>query len=381
MRELLMPQLALGDEEAKITAWLKSPGDSVVVGEPLLEVDTDKATMEVESPYEGVLAAVLLRAGGNVSAGTLIGYVADPGEEFDAEELTARGAEPARTDSATEQVEVAIEAEPPSPHERPALVERGELGGLPTRRAGAASATRVSAPARPPTVEPPAPPSWERPVEAVTGAFSERRLGRRRTSIARRMTHAVAIPQFAITRDIELEAALTGLEAARAVTGATVSDVIIKAAADAAVNERCVNAWLLGDTVIEFEHANVAIAVDRPDGVLVPVIRTADTLSLRQIARVRRDLTERAHDERLTMQDLAGATFTVSNVGPLGADALAAVITPPQVAVLATGRVREMDGRKTLAATLVADHRALDGGDGARFLAAFATALESVVFD
>jgi pyruvate dehydrogenase E2 component (dihydrolipoamide acetyltransferase) len=187
---------------------------------------------------------------------------------------------------------------------------------------------------------------------------------------------AAAIPQFVVRRDVPVDAALAALERARAAGGkATLSDVIVSAAARAALERPRCNAWFVDDATLEFEQANAAFAVDAPDGVVAPVIRAAESLGLAELARRRADLVRRAREDRLAVEDLLGATFTISNVGPLAADDVVPLLTPPQAVALGVGRVRRAGDESVVTATFVGDHRALDGADGARYLGSFADAV------
>jgi pyruvate dehydrogenase E2 component (dihydrolipoamide acetyltransferase) len=164
----------------------------------------------------------------------------------------------------------------------------------------------------------------------------------------------------------------------------TVNDVLVKLVAVSLARHPAVNATFTGDEIHRFSSANVGIAVAAPAGLMVPVIRSAERLTIQEIARARADLVGRARDGKLTLQDLEGGTFSVSNLGMYGVEQFVAVLNPPQVAILAVGTVvdravvvdREIDIAPTASFTLTCDHRAIDGADGAEFLQTFVDLVE-----
>jgi pyruvate dehydrogenase E2 component (dihydrolipoamide acetyltransferase) len=388
MRPLTMPQLALGGEDVIVRDWLISAGDSFSAGDALLEIETDKATMEVEAPFDGRLATVTCQPGDTIAVGAVIGYAAEPGDDLDA--VAAVVAEETPREPAAEVTDhhatgnIAIEVALPARSDgrdghgevaRFLTVGDGELAGLPTPPA--TRETRASA-AAPPA---PAPASTAQDLSADlehAGPAERRPMSRRRLGIARRMTLATAVPSFSVTRDVAMTAAAAAVESARvAGHGVTVTDVLLKACAVAATAHPSANAWLSDDTLIEFERVGIALAVATPDGVIAPVIRGADTLSLHDLAELRGSLVARARTASLELAELAGATISLSNVGSLGSHQLTPVLTVPQVAVLGVGATRKSASGPVISLTFVGDHRALDGAAGAAFLATFADAFES----
>jgi pyruvate dehydrogenase E2 component (dihydrolipoamide acetyltransferase) len=351
MRDLLLPKVALGeDDEMTLLAWLVEPGETFGEGQPLLQVETDKASMEVEAPFDGVLAKIVREAGTDLRPGDLIALVADLGEDYDPESLIA----PTAADGVSHDVGSS----------RSALFH-GELRGLPTQAA---------------TVAPAAPPPASAPVATApavalqpqsAGPHSTLALSRHRQAIARSMGRSNDVPQFAVFREVGATGPQQALARLREhEPGATFTDVVLIGVAAALRREPALNAWFDGGSVHRFEHANLALAVDGPEGVVAPVIRAVDRLTTAELVGERARLVESARQGKLSSGDLLDGTFTVSNIGPLGAHALVPLLTPPQVAIVALGRVREGSGGPVLAMTLSGDHRAIDGADGARFLAA-----------
>jgi pyruvate dehydrogenase E2 component (dihydrolipoamide acetyltransferase) len=363
VHEIKMPQLALGSDEVVVREWLVSDGEEFALGEPLLEIETDKATMEVEALFPGVLLEARCQEGDTVTVGAVIGYAAEPGADLAA----ARAAMAATRDGAPGPEEPAPAPATPAPAaEQPApaaaavrffAVEEGELAGLPAAATAGAPVVDLD--------------------RAAAGDATEHPLSRRRLAIARRMSAATAIPAFVVHREIPAEAAFAAVEIARARSaGVTFTDLLILACGVAGREHPHANAWLVGDTVLEFAAVNVAVAVDAPGGVIAPVVRDVGGLDLEAIAERRADLVARAREGRVSERELSGATLTLSNVAGLGAHAMTPVLTPPQAVAIGVGSARVVAGERTITASLVGDHRLLDGADGARFLASFAAALE-----
>lgn len=390
-----MPQLALGSDDVTVRGWLISPGDSFSAGDALLEIETDKATMEVEAPFDGRLATVACEEGDTIEVGAVIGYAAEPEDDLDA--VAAVVAEESPPEPAADMTDHRAGAAAASDGAIPVIsdgrdvdgevvrfvvVGDGELAGLPARAtapARNAPAKASRAPVSAPASEAPASTTPDISADLAHAGPAERRpMSRRRLGIARRMTLATAIPSFSVTRDVALAPATAAVESARAgERGVTVTDVLLRACATAARAHPQANAWLSEDTLIEFERVAIALAVATPDGVIAPVIREADTLSLHELAELRRGLVQRARAASLGLAELAGATISLSNVGGLGAHQLIPVLTVPQVAVLGIGSARPSSSGPVLSLTFVGDHRALDGAAGAAFLATFAEAFES----
>ena len=381
MREFRMPKIALGaDEEVRVVAWVVDEGAEVISGDPLLEVETDKTTLEVEATSDGVLAKQLAGAGETVLPGAVIGLVADVGERYDPAALlvpadglvpSARAVEPERDGSpaAVVEAEAAATAKgalgPGSDHDAvtgPRIsLRHGYLAGLPP---SPRSRTRVGGPARLP-MDP-----------ELVGSHQVIEPTKHRLAVARAMSASAAVPQFPVFDDMDVTAACRALDGLRSsVPEATLTDLVIAAAAEALRCHPLFNSWYDDGRRIEFADVNINVAVDGPDGVVAPVLRRVDALSLQDLIGARRSLIERARNRRLTPDDLAGGTFTVSNLGALGASAVAPMIVPPQVAVLGVGRLRTTPGAKLITMTMVSDHRAVDGADAARFLAGLSGAL------
>jgi pyruvate dehydrogenase E2 component (dihydrolipoamide acetyltransferase) len=397
-------------ETGTVVRWLKSEGEQVAKGDPLYELDTDKVTQEVEAEAAGTLLKIVVQEG-EQAVGTTIAYIGEAGEsipdvadvEPDApKESAERPAEaPAREPERAEGREAAAaqaEAEEPaasaptnggrvkaSPLARRIARERGvELSSLrgtgPEGRIVAEDVERAVAQG------PKAPASA--PVVA-SGEVERIPLSNTRKTIARRLTEAWTVPVFQLTVSADMTRANALVAAHREANPdvrLTVTDVLTKVSAAALMRHRAVNA-AFGDTeIVRFPYANVGIAAATPNGLVVPVIRSAERLSLAEIAAARTDLVARARDGKLALDDMQEGTFTISNLGmpQYGIEQFVAVLNPPQAAILAVGATEERpvvrDGdlevlpMVTLTATF--DHRTVDGADGAEFLHTVKTYLE-----
>jgi pyruvate dehydrogenase E2 component (dihydrolipoyllysine-residue acetyltransferase) len=384
--EIKLPRLGQGMESGTIVKWLKSEGDSVEKGEPLYELDTDKVTQEVEADASGVLLKIAVSEG-EVEVGKTIAVIGDQGEEVSISENGASAPEPATGVPSGQIRGQAPDLSTPdvsrkddggrikaSPLARRIARERGvdlaQIEGTgPEGRIVAEDVERAQATA-------PAPVSA---VPAPSGEVEMRQLTSVRKTIARRLTQAWEAPVFQLVVSADMTQALALVERLRELhpdDRPTVTDVLTRVTAAALMRHRDVNAHYANDEIQIHPSANVGIAVAAPQGLIVPVIRSADRLSIAEIARQRADLVQRTRDNKLKQDDLEGGTFTISNLGMFGIEQFVAVLNPPQVAILAVGaseeRVVVRDGGFTavplMTMTLTCDHRAIDGAVGADFL-------------
>ena len=321
---VVLPKMGLTAEDGEIVRWLVQVGEAVRTGQPVVEVETYKATVEVEAPADGVLRRAL-EAGTTVPAGAAIGIVAGPDEDIGALALWGEAAERERV------------AASPAARKRAA-----ELGVDLATLAGTGPGSRIGL----------------EDVERVTssGAVTTGRripLDPMRRAIAERMTLSAAVPQFTLESTAEVGGAAESL-----------SDGIVVACARALREHPGLNASFDGDAIVEYEDVNIGVAISVDRGLLVPVIKQADRRSLDELRAERERLTAAARGGRLSAGDLTGATFTISNLGPLGIERFRALVVPPQAAILAVGAVQ--GGR--IALSLSCDHRVVDGAPAARFL-------------
>jgi pyruvate dehydrogenase E2 component (dihydrolipoamide acetyltransferase) len=398
--DVKLPRLGQGMESGTITRWLKSEGDTVEKGEPLYEVDTEKATQEVEAEASGVLLRIAV-ASGEVPVGETLAVIGEPGESVtDSPAKAPAGPEPEAEPVAAAEPEPDW-AEPESGEERPFRAaingarestgrvkasplarrmarERGvDLAGLtgtgPEGRIVAEDIERasVSAPAAPPASRA-APREAPREVEQVP-------LSRIRMTIARRLTEAWTVPVFQLTVSADMTRGNALLDRSRDVdpeVQLTVTDLIVRVCGSALARHPDVNVQFADDALLRFPSADIGLAVAAPQGLVVPVIRSVERLSLAEVGGVRADLVQRARSGSLQVADLEGGSFTISNLGMFGVEQFSAVLNPPQAAILAVGATTDrpvaVDGeivvRPMMTVTLTVDHRAVDGAPAADFL-------------
>ena len=387
--EVKLPRLGQGMEAGTVTKWLKSEGETVAKGEPLFEIDTDKVTQEVEADYGGVLLKIEL-ASGEAPVGQTIAWIGDAGEEIKAAAKPA-APEPEKVSDTAATREPAPEPEPvsdtsgssnggqtggrikASPLARRIARERGiELSSLqgtgPDGRIVAEDVERGAVPEQVTTRH-----------EVPTGEVESVPLTNIRKTIARRLTAAWQAPVFQLTVSADMTRANELVECARELNPdvrVTVTDLLVKLSAQALMRHRDVNVQYSEDVLLKFPTASVGIAVAAPQGLIVPVIRSVERLSLAEVAGARGEIVGRARENKLTAQDLEDGTFTISNLGMFGIEQFVAVLNPPQAAILAVGatmdtpvaRGGEVVVRPMLTMTITVDHRAVDGAAGADFL-------------
>jgi pyruvate dehydrogenase E2 component (dihydrolipoamide acetyltransferase) len=422
--EVPMPKLSMTMEEGELIAWVKQEGEQVRAGDVIAEVNSDKVEMEVESPADGTLVRHTATEGDVVPVGApiatlateaedLLGGLFGPADDGSAasgdgattaeaaadEEKTAAETETAGAVGATPAAPAAVRT-PVVPAARRRAAELGVdlatvtgTGGDGLVRvddveaAAAAPAGAVDSGAEPGTGSVPAAPA------AAEGDVEEVPLSAMRRTVARRLVESMrSTPHFYLTITVDAEALLAfRAELNRQLQGGgedlkvSVNDLIVKACAGLLRTNPDLNVSFGGDKLLLHRRVHVGIAVALDGGLIVPVIRDADTKALTQVAREARELIGRAREGRLAAAELTGGTFTVSNLGMYGIDQFTAVINPPEAAILAVGAavaepVATEDGalevHRRMRLTLSIDHRALDGATGAGFLAQLKSVLE-----
>ena len=421
--ELRLPPLADTVTSVKLAAWLKTEGEAVAAGEPLVEVETDKTNVEIEAPAGGVVSKIHVPVGTEgLETGALLavidegaGAAADTGataeaaasepavepEAPPAELEAARSGTTAASVAAGGPQTAATEAAPgPVPAASP-LARRmaaaagldlreikgtgrnGRIGKADVERALAAQAPPVPAAPRPP-VSVPAPP----PADTPAAGFREEPLSAMRRVTAERLQAAKqTIPHFYLSADCGMDAALrlrARLNEREPDLGLTLTDVVVRAAAQALREVPAANSSWADGAVRLYDAVDIAVAVDTPGGLVTPIIRAADRKGLRAISKELKALGARAREGALAPEEYTGGTFTISNLGMYGVDSLYAIVNPPQSCILGVGAARRrpvaavagVEVATIAACTLSADHRAIDGATGARLLAAFRTLIE-----
>ncbi len=429
---VIMPALELAQETGKVVHWLKRPGDTVRKGEPIVEIETDKVTVEIEAPASGVLRDVIAVEGDVVPVGRTIALIVAPGEAAGAAaaapvmrpaSAAAPGAIPmrpatsgavkasplarriaeqhgvdlGRIRTASGRIEKADVLAYVESQKSPAA-GNGQAGRLvvasPKARRLAAergldiAALRGSGPGGAvladdvPTARPAASPALPTaPREAAPSVGTVWRI------MAERMAASwTTAPHFYLVREVNVSRLASWLDQARKQTGAhvTYTDLLVKLVAAALSRHRRANASWRDGAIVQNTEINIGLAVAIDEGLVVPVIHRADTLRLPELAARRADVVSRAQAGKLRPADIQGGGFTISNLGMFGVDAFSAIVNPPQAAILAVGRIADrvvaLDGRPvvqpTMVLTLSCDHRALDGARAAQFLGTLADLVE-----
>jgi pyruvate dehydrogenase E2 component (dihydrolipoamide acetyltransferase) len=389
--ELKVPTLGMDMEEATIVRWLVEEGAEVKKGDPVLEIDTDKTSFEIEAPSDGAIHALRGEAGDTLPVGATLAYVTAPGEDFlePQEESHTEEVKPERTAEVPKHQTVPVSADSEdgrriraSPAARRAAAEMGVSienvsGSGPYGRIYLSDVLEMETEAPTEQAEPaPIDAARREPLSRI------RRLGAERT--ARSFSE---VPHFYLTRDMEADRLVELLERLKSKMdpAPSVTELLVLAVSRTLRDHPRLNGRYAGGELEVHDDVNVRVAVATDEGLVAPVIAQADTLSLRELVPKVKDLVRRARDHELFPEELSGGTFTISNLGMMGIDSFDAIINIPEAAILAVGRVRTVpewrDGwwapRRGISATLSVDHRVADGADGARFLAD----LQSVLSD
>jgi pyruvate dehydrogenase E2 component (dihydrolipoyllysine-residue acetyltransferase) len=434
-----MPKLSPTMEEGQLSRWLKKEGDKVSMGEPLAEIDTDKATMEMQALANGVLRKILINEGESAPLGQPIAIIGEPDEDISA--LLKAAAEKAPQPGATPAAPATPAAKEPEP--------------VTPEAATAASKASVSEPASEPSVQPSRDDARQlispiaarmaaeaginlksllgsgpggrivkrdieaamtaKPASASTGAsaapslqaklrpdgkgavygpsgYRDEPLSEMRRTIARRLVTSLGpVPHFFLTSEIDMDRAADMRVAINELypdLKLSINDIVIKVAAAALLQHPQVNASFQDKTVRFYEHADIGVAVATDNGLITPVVRSADAKSLLEITSEVRELARRARARKLKPEEYTGATFSISNLGMFGIDEFTAVINPPEGAILAVGvmkpravaRDNEVVIKQTMRVTMSCDHRVIDGAVGAQFLRTFKQIMENPLY-
>src|SRR5882724_11598237 len=402
MPEIQMPKLSDTMTEGTLVAWKKKKGDQVSAGEVLAEIETDKATMEWESPEDGTLTEIYVQEGGKVNVGDKIAFIGGEGEEAPKEEAPEQEEEKQQKPADQKKEKSQAETEKPAPAQkkeketappqqkdvgaavstsrsegkqqeaRPKEKKREEarVKASPVARRVAAELgvdlssvegtgpdgrvtetdVRGAAKSRAAVADRGRAKAEAKPEPAVKPGESARiQLSGMRKIIAQRLVESLGpVPHFYLTIDInagplmeareELKSAGEGADAAKI----TVNDLVLKAAVMAAVKVPRVNASFDNEAIVQYADVDLGVAVAFEDGLLTPVVRAAQDKSLREISALAKDLAHRARNKRMKPEEFQGGTFTVSNLGGMGIDSFSAVINPPQGFILAVGKVTKM---------------------------------------
>ena len=431
-----MPAALAQVTEGAIQTWLVEPGQEIHVGDLIAEIETEKAVVEFASEVDGTVARLLVRAGQNVDVGTPILVVAAAGEgDAEIEKALAEAGAQTNAEPAAEAAVAAAEAttteeaapsgtpapaEPAEPAAQPAAREERPAAGHGDRVFASPLARRLARERnldlsgvkgtgpdgritrrdleRAPAAQPQAPetagfetPAARAPQPASATAFEDIPLTGMRKAIARRLTESKStIPHFYVTAHVKADALLALRKQANEAADVKISvnDFVLKAVAAALVKVPAANAIWNGDSIRRFTGVDIGVAIAIPNGLVTPVIRGVERLTLSEIRRTVADYAERARAGRIKLDELEGGSFAVSNLGMYGVDEFSAILNPPQAGILAVSAAKPRpvvgdDGQLGVATvmtvTLSADHRVIDGALAAEWMAAFVDLVEHPV--
>jgi pyruvate dehydrogenase E2 component (dihydrolipoamide acetyltransferase) len=453
--QVIMPKLSPTMEEGQLSRWLKKEGDKVSMGEPLAEIDTDKATMEMQALANGVLRKILIKEGESAPLGQLIAIIGEADEDISALEKAASSSPALPADGSQEPKTEGAANNRTGPSPAPAVpeIKSGGDGKTPqrtsTERVGAGGNGGQTVPAQQTSgrlivsplaarmaaeagvdlrslsgtgpggriikrdievaisqsdtsgaATPAAAPqrhlrvvdNLPSPQAAGPSPYRDEPASEIRRTIARRLVTSLGpVPHFFLTTEIEMDSAAEMRGRIKELDPdlkISINDIIIKVAAAALIAHPEVNASFQDKTVRYYERADIGVAVAIEDGLITPVVRSADRKSLSEIAVEVRELAERARQRKLRPEEYTGATFSISNLGMFGIDEFTAVINPPEGAILAIGamsprpvvRDAEIVVRQTMRVTMSCDHRVIDGATGAKYLQTFKKILENPLY-
>ncbi len=412
-KEIRMPLLSDTMTEGKIVAWNKKVGDFVKADDVLAEVETDKATMEVVGYEEGTLLYVGVDAGNAAKVNEIIAIVGKAGTDVSAYVAAEKSGANAQPAAATQAAAPTTTPEPVSSNPQPDASSNGRVKASPLAKKLAAdkgidinkvsgsgdggrivkkdidnyvpSATPVAAPAAKPAAA-------QAPVFTTSAqeGHTDIPLTQMRKTIARRLGESkFSAPHFYLTVEINMDNAMQSRAQINEVSPVKISfnDLIIKAVALSLRQHPYLNSSWMNDFIRQNHHIHIGSAVATPDGLIVPVIRHADQKSLSQIAAETKELNGKAKDKKLQPHEFSGNTFTISNLGMMDIEEFTAIINPPDSAILAVGRIKEVVVKKgegfgvnnVMKLTLSCDHRVVDGAVGASFLQTLRKYLENPV--
>lgn len=384
--EITLPSLSAGMEDAVIARWLIQTGETVTKGQPLAEIETDKATMELEAEHGGVIGRLDVANGMRANVGQVIALLLQEGEAALPEPIPHRENKTKRRHEASP---VARRLAAAQGLNLTGLSGSGPKGRIVKLDVETHIAMRLSAPVPEPAHLPEGPGPASTPPSGI-GPYAAKPLSSMRRIIARRLVESKqSVPHFYLSADCELDALL----ALRAQINSTrdaaekisINDFVIKAAAHALRKVPEANVVWHGDEILQLANVDVSVAVATDGGLITPIIRGADRLSLTTLSTEMKRLAALAREARLKPEDYQGGGFSVSNLGMYGVKQFSAIINPPQSCILAVGATESRPigrgGQVVLAeimnVTLSVDHRSVDGALGAQLLAVFKAAIEN----
>jgi pyruvate dehydrogenase E2 component (dihydrolipoamide acetyltransferase) len=384
--EIIMPKMGQTMEKGKVFKWLKKEGDTVQSGEPLLEIETDKTTIESEARGSGILKKILAQEGDEAQIAEVIGYIGAEDESLSEAEMKARAA------TSKPEVETVLAKPKPTKEVHPEPERRVKASPLAKKLAEEKGVNLALVKGTGPGGRITKEDVLDFLAEKPAATFELLPMTSMRRAIAAKMTESKThVPHFYISVDVDMTEAVKMrdelLPMFETETGVRLSytSLLVKAVALGLKEYPQLNATLDGENIKLWKNVNVGIAVGLEDGLIVPVLRNASELSLREITVRTAELVAKARDKKLREDEFTGGTFTVSNMGALNVDSFIAIINVPETAILAAGRIKDkavvingnIVARKMMTLTLSADHRVVDGVYAAKFLGKVKDLLES----
>jgi 2-oxoglutarate dehydrogenase E2 component (dihydrolipoamide succinyltransferase) len=385
MADIVVPEMGESVVDARVTRWLKNEGDSVKAGEPLVSLETDKVDVEVAAPTDGVLEAIVQQSGADVKIGDVLGRVgAGSGK--------AAPAAPAASGQGKPSAEAPSVAATPSARkaardQQVPLTSVSSDGPRITRadvdKAAQPESKRAKSDAPPPAAKAPAPPAAPAPRPAGARSEERVRMSKRRATIARRLVEAQATAAMLTTfNEVDMTAVMSFRERQKEAfkkkfgVNLGISSFFVKAAVIALGEIPRLNAEIQGDEMVLKRYFDIGVAVGAPEGLVVPVLRDADRMTLADIERGIREFAAKANDGTLSLDDIKGGTFSITNGGVFGSMMSTPIINPPQVGILGLHAIKErpvgVNGqvvlRPMMYTALTYDHRIVDGAEAVRFL-------------
>lgn len=391
---LSMPKWGLAMKTGLVVVWLKHPGDSVRQGEPIVQIESEKISNEVEAPATGILRWLEVAEGQEAPVGAALSVIVAPGEELSDEQVAAL----IREDAEIKRQKVEVLSRQQAPATRTPAAVRVQVG--PGGRVNASPVARRLAqergidlatvvgtgPGGRITIE-----DVQRAFDAAAKSMQEPPAARvipltgMRGTIARRMHQSLQnMAQVTLISEVDVTDLKQLRETLKQDFDLTYTDMIVKAVALALKEHSRLNAHIEGESIRLSQDIHIGVAVALEDGLIVPVVKNADRKALREIARDTRHLSQQARVGALTHEEVTGSTFSVTNLGMYGVDAFTPIINPPEVAILGVGRIVEkpargpqgVEWRQMLTLSLTFDHRGVDGAPAAAFLQAVRKQLE-----
>jgi pyruvate dehydrogenase E2 component (dihydrolipoamide acetyltransferase) len=416
-----MPKLSDTMTEGVVAEWHKKVGDTVKSGELLAEIETDKATMEFESFYDGVLLHIGVEKGQTVPVNVLLAIIGNAGEDVQALIAQAGSSAPAEAPKAEVATPAPASTPAPTPTPTPTPVAAapvstpsapvavsntnatGRILASPLAKklaeekgvdlafiAGTGEGGRITKRDVDHYVPYNAPARTTTPTTVGVESFTDEPISQMRKTIARRLAESkFTAPHFYLTISIDMDNAIAARKSMNNEEGVKVSfnDMVVKAVAMALRKHPTVNSSWLGDVIRTNHHVNIGVAVAVEDGLLVPVVRFADNKGLMEIGNEVRTFAQKAKDKKLQPADWEGNTFTISNLGMFGIEQFTAIVNPPDSCIMAVGGISQVPVVKNgqvvpgnvMKVTLSCDHRVVDGASGSSFLQTFKQYMENPV--